>query len=681
MRRGVLFLFLALSFLHLVPLWSVRWLPTVDGPCHLYNSWVFRELVTGRANDAVRATYDVDWRPHPNWTGTAFMAAAQSVVPPIVAEKLFVTLILLTLLGSAWFLGKRYAFLVFPFAYHLFFLTYGFYNFSLSVGLYLLTVAAWWKTRNPWLVAALLITSYFTHPLATAFAIGSIGMLWLCAKDRRLVELVALIPAAALLVWFVRSEGTKAAADSRPFLEKLHGLAAMTSVFERAYAGYAVSFSILLLIVITIMRERLFRRREDAWFVLFVMLLAIYFLVPARLVGGGEVNDRLAILIPLVLLPWLSIGTRGERILIACATIFAVAQPVITWRQMRDKSALIEQLVGAAEVIPPHRVVLPLLFSDIRPLAHAIDYAAVRRGLVDLNNFQPETGYVPIRYRKSAEMSRLDIEADPAHLDLDRYLDKAEFVFTWDLPARSRIDRAIAYRYNRLTDRGRASIFQRRGDGRVRTVILPFAGSAGEFRSANGSRWRIDQTVRNTGSKPARLFVTTCLGEAPCEIELAPGQSERIESANPLAPYTIARVPPDLVDALQFTTVLRRTDAMDFHAEVPAVVPQRGPIVFRGVPLSRKARLNLRLWGYPLTHGHSYRVAVVAGGRELAARDFATGGDGFVTDNDLMGQFPDLVRLDTAGEIHVHVDEGWALILATDRATKRPTLMFPDAPK
>ena len=678
MRAGVFLLFLALAVLHLVPLWSVRWLPTVDGPCHLYNASIFRELVAGSANEAIRTMYDVDWRPHPNWAGTAFMAAAISIVPPVVAEKLFVTVILLTLLASAWLLGKRHAFLVFPFAYHLFFLTYGFYNFSLSAGLYLLTLGAWWKTRNPWLVAVLLLTCYFTHPMATAFAIGSIGLLWLCAKDRRWTELLALIPAAALLVWFVRSEGAQAAADSRPFLDKLHGLAAMTSVFERAYAGYAVTAVFVLLIAATLMRERLFRRREDAWFVLFVALLAIYFLVPARLVGGGEVNDRLAILMPLVLLPWFSIGVRGERILIAGATMFAVAQPVIAFQQMRPKSTLIDQFVEAAEAIPPGRVVLPLLLSDIRPLSHAIDYAAVRRGLVDLNNFQPETGYFPIRYRKGREMSRLDIEANPGGLDLDRYLEQAEFVMTWDLPAGSRIDRAIAYRYNRIAGDGRASIFQRRGDGRIRTVVLPFAGSAGEFRSADGSQWRIDQTVRNNGTTPARLFVTTCVGEAPCEIQLAPGESRRIESVKPIAPYTIARIPPDLVTTLAFATTLRRTDALAFAPDLPAVTPQPGPLVFRGVPISRKTRLNLRLWAYPLTHGHSYRVAVVVGGREIGAREFATGSDGFVTDNDLMGQFPALADLETTGEIHVRIDEGWGLIIATNRATTRPALLLPD---
>ena len=678
MRRGVLFLFLALALLHLVPLWSVRWLPTVDGPCHLYNASVFRDLVTGRASDAIRAMYEVDWRPHPNWAGTAFMAAAMFVVPPVIAEKLFVSLILFTLLGSAWLLGKRYAFLAFPFAYHLFFLTYGFYNFSLSAGLYLLTLAAWWKTRNSWLVAALLLTSYFTHPMATAFAIGSIGLLWLCAKDRRWAELLALVPAVGLLIWFVRSEGTKAAADSRAFLEKLHSLVAMTSVFERAWAGYAVTAVIVLLVVTTLLRERLFRRREDAWFVLFVVLLAIYFLVPARLAGGGEVNDRLGILIPLVLLPWFSIGMRGERILIAAVTIFAAAQPLIEYREMRVRSAFIEQLVDAAEAIPRERVVLPLLFSDIRPLAHAIDYAAVRRGLVDLNNFQPETGYFPVRYRNGRQMSRLDIEANPLGIDLDRYLEQAEFVFTWDLPAGSRIDRAIAYRYNRLFTRGRASVFQRRGDGRIRTVVLPFAGSAGDFRSADGSQWRIDQTVRNIGAAPARLFVTTCVGEAPCEIVLAPGETRRIESTRPLVPYTIARIPPDLVTTLAFVTTLRRTDAASFAADLPAVAPRRGPLVFRGVRISQKTRLNLRLWAYPLTHGHPYRVAVVVDGREVAAREFATGGDGFVTDNDLMGQFSALANLDTTGEIHVRIDEGWGLMIATDRATTRPALLLPD---
>ena len=47
--RIVASLFVALALVQLVPIWSVHYLPTTDGPEHLYNSWVLHGLVTGTA--------------------------------------------------------------------------------------------------------------------------------------------------------------------------------------------------------------------------------------------------------------------------------------------------------------------------------------------------------------------------------------------------------------------------------------------------------------------------------------------------------------------------------------------------------------------------------------------------------------------------------------------------------
>ncbi len=53
-------LFLALTLLYLVPIWSVRYLPTSDGPAHLYNAWVLRGLLTGSASGITTLAHRVD---------------------------------------------------------------------------------------------------------------------------------------------------------------------------------------------------------------------------------------------------------------------------------------------------------------------------------------------------------------------------------------------------------------------------------------------------------------------------------------------------------------------------------------------------------------------------------------------------------------------------------------------
>src|SRR5215212_10528590 len=102
MKRWTLPLFVLLAALYITPIWSVRYLPTGDGPTHVYNAWVLRVLATGDAPANITRAYRIDWTPFPNWTGHALMALAMLVVPPIVAEKLLLTLILVLLFTGAW---------------------------------------------------------------------------------------------------------------------------------------------------------------------------------------------------------------------------------------------------------------------------------------------------------------------------------------------------------------------------------------------------------------------------------------------------------------------------------------------------------------------------------------------------------------------------------------------------
>jgi hypothetical protein len=54
------------------------------------------------------------------------------VVPPLVAEKLLVSLIVLLFLAGCWRLGGAYALLAMPLTFHLL-MQMGFYNYSLGV--------------------------------------------------------------------------------------------------------------------------------------------------------------------------------------------------------------------------------------------------------------------------------------------------------------------------------------------------------------------------------------------------------------------------------------------------------------------------------------------------------------------------------------------------------------------
>src|SRR5205085_4082273 len=97
----------------------------------------------------VADSFRIDWRPHPNWIETAFLAALMTVAPPLVAEKIAVSIIVLLFALGLWLYAASppAAILGLLFTFH-WLLQMGFYNHSLGVALFLISVAFFWRRRN-----------------------------------------------------------------------------------------------------------------------------------------------------------------------------------------------------------------------------------------------------------------------------------------------------------------------------------------------------------------------------------------------------------------------------------------------------------------------------------------------------------------------------------------------------
>jgi hypothetical protein len=233
MRLRLPGLYALVALVYLVPLWAVGHLPTTDGPSHLYNASILRHLAleTGE-HPRYPEHYEIVRRPLPNWTTHAALAVLLGVASPATAEKLLASAIVLIFLAGAWVLsgagrperraGDRIdrnwpAFLAFPFVYHQLF-QWGFYNFALGLGLYLLAVGLWWRYRErpgrgfAVAIHAVLLLAWFTHLLPFGLALATIGVLWLVTLPgadlrRHLLHVALLAPQAALpLWWFLTAE-------------------------------------------------------------------------------------------------------------------------------------------------------------------------------------------------------------------------------------------------------------------------------------------------------------------------------------------------------------------------------------------------------------------------------------------------------------------------------------------
>ena len=96
-RRGELCLFALFTLLYLAPVWMFRYLPTQDGPSHVYNAIILKDYAQPHTRYA--EFFERRWEQFPNWTAHAVLMVLMYLFPPLIAEKLLVSVYLL---GFAW---------------------------------------------------------------------------------------------------------------------------------------------------------------------------------------------------------------------------------------------------------------------------------------------------------------------------------------------------------------------------------------------------------------------------------------------------------------------------------------------------------------------------------------------------------------------------------------------------
>ena len=171
--------------LHLLPVWGFKYFPTQDGASHIYNSYVVKEYHK-HENYRLREVYDLNATIFPNWTSHALLVVLLYVFPPLVCEKIVLTLCIgLLPLSLFYFLNgiaKRnvvFGLLGFLFAYN-YLLHMGFYNFVLSMSLFFFAMGYWWRVKdklqlsNIVVIYILLLATYLTHYHSYALLVMSL---------------------------------------------------------------------------------------------------------------------------------------------------------------------------------------------------------------------------------------------------------------------------------------------------------------------------------------------------------------------------------------------------------------------------------------------------------------------------------------------------------------------------
>ncbi len=685
-RRVTLPLFVLLAALHCVPFWSVHYLPLGDGPSHVYNAWILHGLATGTAPANIEQAYTIDWRPHPNWTGHAFMALAMAIVSPLVAEKLLVTLIFALLFAGAWRFTTAidprndvYAFLVFPFTYTQTLMA-GYYNFSLGIGLFLLILSLWWRRRDERRLstvvveALLLLLCTFTHPQATVLACAAIGFLSL--MTRRWFHLLALIPVAPLLFLFGRTESAGAGLPLQPGIDWeaariLVRLEAMHSLGDgQLPLSVVVGLVFALLILVTLIRAE--RREANLLAVLALLFAAMMFWLPAPAVTRDLFAHRISAFVFLTLAGWFTPRAPRRLLLVALITI-ATANALINFAWIRRLATGLTANVRAFDAIAPETTLLPLLFTKARSdsmldvYTHAMSYVALEKRLVDHGNYEVETHYFPIAARDDS-IRASELEWSPAATDIVRLAASSETVVTRGLPPNAPQRRDLDNLYTLVQERGDVRIYRRKVRPRNEEVILlPLLGTKQSRGAPQGASWKVEQQIVNRGSAPARIQFHRCVSEVPCALTVDGPVSVTSNDA-----FAFLRVAPGT--RLEVTTLVRRADVD--RPDLSIVIPTIHQREFRsgGVRLERLAagrKIGVRVY---VISEHAavptvLRLRSSETGAVVSERTLEIAGYGMFSQADLRSEFGDLSSKASQIDIELSTPPGalvWAFATETD---------------
>lgn len=495
-------IFLLLVLLYLLPIWSIQFFPSQDGPSHVYNALIVKEYFNTNEYPLFHKYYDLNAKPMPNWFGHATMAILMFIVNPLIAEKLLLSgYVLLFLLSGRYLLinvdstKKWLALAFFPFVYN-YLLNMGFYNFSYSVGFFLLAVGYWWKhhqnlrLKHAAILNLIMVCCYFSHMVSTVIALLSIAVLWLVTIrlntiKKHLLQIPMLLPSCIFPLWFVVSHGTTSHGSHWPSKRLFNYFTALEVFYSfdnfQLYIGKILVFYFLVSLLVSIFTNKLrwaerFRKphlqKEDGFLLLSITCLILYITVPDGMSGGGFITHRLSLYPYLILLPWLY-GTLKQPIKWLSTTVLVVLALVnlvylMRWYPMLDKD--MKEFRSGVEAVEPNKTIMPLIFNNhghcdrIGMFLHAIGYYCAYTKGVEWDNYEATTNYFPIMYKPALNSIRPNtgvIEGHPQDMDIAANVNLVDYICAWEMPLNSAIQQRIEEHYKLVFEKGRTRIYRR----------------------------------------------------------------------------------------------------------------------------------------------------------------------------------------------------------------------------
>ena len=482
-------IFVALLVLHLLPIWIFAYFPSQDGASHIYNGLMLKEYGK-HENYTLRDAWQLNITIFPNWLSHILLAAFLYVFPPVISEKVFLT-IAIGMVPFAFFYflnavnkGQKgrfvYAWLGFPFAYN-YLLYMGFYNFQLSISFFFFSFGFWWKHKDDmqirhlvWLYVLLLLT-YLSHIASYGLVVLGISVAGGClsgapalaaawrTRDEGLGALLQkfvvrlkpvfrfflyMVPMYFVLVdYYLQSMKQHQQGNHRGaewVWEYFWGVKSIVYFTDWHVTANYFLLAVLGIAVIISIGYRIHRKQRvkptDAFLLIALLFTYMFVRAPWSYGPGGWINDRIHLYILLMLAAWLisDMGRAFRYAIAACLIIFSLFHFGRTAYDHARIAPEIAELVSGTHLIEPHTT-YQIRSEDwhksdalgkveyVTPYAHHMAlYGVYAADVAHLANYEAAFNYFPI--------NRNDENAPDDYIDAWYLEAPVDYVLAWYPP-------------------------------------------------------------------------------------------------------------------------------------------------------------------------------------------------------------------------------------------------------
>lgn len=462
--------------------WGFEFFPTVDGPAHVHLAYAMAEALRGDA--FYGGLVELNSKFNPNMTVQAVLVALMTVVPPFVAEKIWLSIYFVgfAAAGTYTLTGiNRNAVCLLPLLMMCsitFALGFGFYNFAFSTVIFLAWFGFWWRHRERMTLRIVLAHAVFaavacvTHIFALVLSLLGIGAatagvlvqqilrdrsdlkacvanVWRRFVSHALPPLIGSIPEIAAALYFLLLRFGKQTAEGAAKLGTVTSDKLTHFLVGSSLAPYDQSELVpaIVFLLVTIVLLGVFLRFGDKtkerlpMAACFTVFLVLYFIMPDQWFVRW-MPPRFQPLVFVALLLWLAAlmptalqWTHWKAVAITGMLILSVAT-LLRSEIFADLNDYYREFASASPHIAENSSLIALRlhkemdgkpFPALRSVfVQAGSRLATERHAVDLKNFQGQSSDHPIQFRPGIAATRplggdSAITAQPPTIDLMAY--------------------------------------------------------------------------------------------------------------------------------------------------------------------------------------------------------------------------------------------------------------------